>query len=363
MHLFNAAFLTWVCSAVVAIGCTTAPSQLTIKLDAATPYKVELTDNGAVLVISTQSGAPPELIDRNDECVLADAQLFDEAGWAVTEIRLARTVELESVSYSADPSITLQVSLTDIGPGPERFGDIDSEANALPLIVIDPGHGGIDSGAVRDGHNESELMLSFSRLLAETLVRSGRFRVALTRNEDRFLRLSDRVRRARHLGADAFLSLHADALEEGKASGAAVFTLSEEATDATAAELVEVHDRSDVLPGAELQNADDQLASVVVELAQKDNVPRSLGLANALVEALHQALGSTRKEAQRSADFGVLKAPDVPSVLIELGFMSDPDDLANLLSDEWRRTAAGALRDGLISWVDADRVAAGLRRN
>ena len=241
-------------------------------------------------------------------------------------------------------------------------GPIEAQADR-PVIVLDPGHGGIDPGAVRGEHREADLMLAFARELAEALVRSGRFQVRLTRDADDFLRLSERVGVARKAQAFAFLSFHADALTQGRARGASVYTLSDRASDATAAELVEAQDRADLLSGQDLSETDDAIAGILVDLARTDTRPRSQALAGHLLGALEGEFGHLHTDSGRSAGFGVLKSPDIPSVLVELGFMSDARDLENLTSGDWRKAAAVAIRNGLIAWADADAVAAARRRN
>jgi N-acetylmuramoyl-L-alanine amidase len=231
-----------------------------------------------------------------------------------------------------------------------------SASPSHPLIVLDPGHGGIDPGAIRDGHREADLMLRFTRELAEELLRSGRFEVRLTRDSDHFLGLNDRVDVARNAQAVAFLSFHADALTEGHARGAAVYTLSDEASDETAAELVRIQSRHQVLAGQDLSGAEDDITGVLVDLAQGVTRPRSDALAAHLLSGFGLELGGLHHDTVRSAGFTVLKSPDIPSVLIELGFMSDEGDLKNLTDPQWRRSAVIAIRNSLIRWYDADQL-------
>ena len=218
--------------------------------------------------------------------------------------------------------------------------------------MLDPGHGGLDSGAFRDDVKESDLMLTFSFELAETLIRTGRVEVRLTRYDDEFLRISERLEAARNAGATALISLHADALEEGRASGAAAFTLSKSASDETAAALVESHERADVLVGGALSQTDDEIATILLDMSQRVSHPASQALAQDLITALSQAENSVRRKAQQSANFGVLKSPDIASVLLELGFMSDENDLKNLQDEAWRRHTANAISSAVLTWLD-----------
>ena len=295
-------------------------------------------------------------------------------GWEQLVIQLSEPHALAGAHISEDipGNQVLEIDLMPIAaPSAARAAPVTRaplpilapDPNLPPLIVLDPGHGGIDPGATRDGLREADLMLTFSRELSEVLIRSGRFRVGVTRESDMFLRLSERVSRARALGATAFVSLHADALAEGKAKGAIVYTLSDTASDAIAADLVQAHDRADLLAGVDLSGEDDEITNTLLELARVDTQPRSDALGDAVVAAMSAQLERMHTTPRRQAGFGVLKAPDFPAILIELGFMSNKKDLENLMSEEWRAKAAAAIRDGLIDWVDADAASAALRRN
>ena len=221
-------------------------------------------------------------------------------------------------------------------------------------VVLDPGHGGIDPGAERGGVVEAHLMMSFARELKEELLRAGGFNVVLTRSRDEFVPLEERVSIARRAGADVFLSLHADALAQGRATGASVYTLSQDASDEASRKLAERHDRSDILAGVDLSQQDDAVALVLMDLARTDTAPRSEALADSLVEGIHSATGSTYKTPRMQAGFSVLKAADIPSVLIELGFLSSERDRKLLTSREWRADAARGMREALQCWVLQD---------
>ncbi len=230
------------------------------------------------------------------------------------------------------------------------------------IVVIDPGHGGIDPGAEREELQEKDMMLQFARELRETLRRSGGFEVFLTRDEDVFVSLERRVAFAHQKNADVFISLHADSLGQGNAQGATVYTLSNEASDAASAFLAERHDRADILSGVDLSGTDDEVADVLLDLARLETRPRTERLAGEIVKAISESPGSLNRKANREAAFSVLKAADVPSILIELGFMSSQRDLANLQDEGWRAAMASAIRDGLQAWVIADKAAQGLVR-
>lgn len=230
------------------------------------------------------------------------------------------------------------------------------------VIVLDPGHGGIDPGAERDGVTEAQLMLTFARELKETLVRAGGFTVVMTRSEDVFVPLETRISIARAAGADAFISLHADALAEGEAVGATIYTLSEEASDEAAATLAERHDRDDLLAGVDLTEQDDLVAHVLMDMARTETWPRTDLLAGSLMAAIQAEGLRMHRFPRQSASFSVLKSPDIPSVLIELGFLSSARDLARLTDPAWRARLAGAILAGLKVWAAEDAAQAALRR-
>jgi len=230
------------------------------------------------------------------------------------------------------------------------------------VVALDPGHGGIDPGAEYQGQSEANLMLTLAREVKERLVRTGRYRVFLTRNEDVFLSLQGRISRAREGGADVLISLHADALARGTASGTTVYTLSKVASNAAAAYLAASHERGDLLAGVDLNRQDDAVASVLMDLARTETMPRSKKLAAALVSGIGRAMGRLRARPRLSAGFSVLKAPDIPSVLIESGFMSNPADLSNLMNKAWRARFADGLLAALDAWSLKDAAQARLLR-
>jgi N-acetylmuramoyl-L-alanine amidase len=233
-----------------------------------------------------------------------------------------------------------------VAPVPEGGGPL--------VVVLDPGHGGIDPGAERVGKSEAALVLAFARELKEALVRDGRFTVVLTREEDVFVPLETRTSVAREAGADIFLSLHADALAEGDAQGATVYTLAEEASDAASAALAERHDRDDLLAGVDLSDQDDVVAEVLMDMARTETMPRTERLAEAMVAAIKAADIRMHRRPRQAGGFSVLKTPDIPSVLLELGFLSSDRDFRRLSDPDWRGRLVGAIRQALVAWADED---------
>ncbi len=230
------------------------------------------------------------------------------------------------------------------------------------VVAIDPGHGGFDPGAQAGGRSEADLVLTMARVLKEKLLISGRYEAFLTRSEDRFLSLEGRITAARAGGADVLISLHADALERGRASGVTVYTLSETASDQAAARLAAAHDRADLLAGVDLNRQDDTVAAVLMDMAMLETRPRAERLADALVRAIARATGRQRPRPRLSAGFTVLRAPDIPSVLIELGFISNPVDRGRLADPKWRLKIADAIVRALDEWSVADAAEARLLR-
>jgi N-acetylmuramoyl-L-alanine amidase len=212
-----------------------------------------------------------------------------------------------------------------------------------PLVVLDPGHGGIDTGTKGpNGEMEKNIVLDFALRLRQRIEKAGKYRVLLTRTDDTFIPLGERVHMARKAGAALFVSIHADSLpkKEGDAEGATVYTLSETATDSEAARLAEQENRADVIAGVDLKDEPDDVAGILLDLAQRETKTFSVQFAHRLVSELKDAT-RLHKNPLKSAGFKVLRAPDVPSVLVELGYVSNKEDLRSLLSDTWRdRTAA-----------------------
>ncbi|MEI2385730.1 N-acetylmuramoyl-L-alanine amidase [Breoghania sp. JC706] len=215
--------------------------------------------------------------------------------------------------------------------------------SSRPVIVLDPGHGGIDTGAVGvDGINEKVVVLEFARLLKEKLEAEGTYEVLMTRDDDRFIPLGKRVEFAREHGASLFISVHADSAPQNYVRGATVYTLSERASDAIAAALAKRENSSDILAGADLEDEPDDVADILIDLARRETKSFSIFFARTLVSEFESAV-KLIKNPWRSAGFRVLKAYDIPSVLVELGYLSNKHDESLLVSHEWRERAATAM--------------------
>jgi N-acetylmuramoyl-L-alanine amidase len=264
-------------------------------------------------------------------------------------------LRLDPTSAEAFAAAAAQPELP--GWGMPNVTDLAKPPARIPgrwIVVLDPGHGGIDPGAERDGQTEAELVLQFAREFKELLLRDGRFQVVMTRESDHFVPLETRISIARAAEADLFLSLHADALSEGEAVGVTLYSLSDEASDAASAALAERHERDDLLAGVDLTAQDDMVASVLMDMARTETMPRIERLADALETAITGAELTMHRRPHQKAGFSVLKSPDIPSLLIELGFMSSAADLERLNDPIWRANMAEALRQGIVTWAEAE---------
>ncbi len=372
-------------------GAGNAGLEIDLQLSQAVPWRVFLLDDPRRLVVDFREvdwgdGGPETLMPAPLPAVKDLRFGRFRAGWSRLVVELAAPLGLATAEMQTD-SLTgearVHIALDPVSPeafaaaagmpATAAWGALPEPAAVPPsvprqrgdrplMVVLDPGHGGIDPGAERAGLREADLMLAFARRLKETLLRQGGFEVLLTRQSDLFLPLEERVSIARAAGADVFISLHADALAEGTARGATVYTLAESASDAAARRLAESHDRADLLAGVDLAGQDDMIAVVLMDLARHETAPRSKALAGVLVKALSAGIGRLHKHPHQSAAFSVLKAPDIPSVLIELGFLSNRRDRANLASAEWQERAAGAIAAALREWAVSDAAQARLLR-
>lgn len=363
------------------------------------PAETTITDTGegAQIVLGLSQGVPFRLFTLDDPArLVVDFQEVDWTGLSAAGLETQRIPQVETGTYVpglsrlvavlGEPMLVETAGLTvdaetggarlDIAlirtdaesfaaaagapadprwdrPPPASAPVIERQEDTL-VVAIDPGHGGIDPGAEHGDLVEKDLMLDFALELRDRLLREGGFRVILTRDADYFVSLERRVALAHQAGADLFLSLHADALAEGRAHGATVYTLSPEASDAATEKLAIRHDRSQILAGLDLSGADDEVTGVLLDLARQETGPRALALAGALVEAMAQTGGPMNRRPHRMGSFSVLKAADIPSVLIEIGFLSSPRDRKNLGDSAWRAQMAAGIVQGVVDWRSSD---------
>lgn len=354
------------------------------------PYRVSFLANPLRLVVDFRevdfAAEKPQNLDKSDR-VTALAWGPFVAGWsrmvAVLDVP-QRLVSAEEVTTAGGAAVIrlrfapttpadFKASMAAVANGPgsadwalPAAAKVDApvlrQTGITPLkVVLDPGHGGIDPGAEADGTNEATLILGFALELAETLRRAG-MTVELTRTTDVFVPLETRISVARAVGADVFLSLHADALAEGEATGATVYKLAARASDAASEQLAERHDRADLLAGVDLAGNDDQVADVLMDLARQETQPRADHLALALKAAIQGKGLKMHRHPIQEAAFSVLKSADIPSVLLEVGFLSSKPDRVRLVDPKWRADLQAAILAALQSWAVSDAAEANLIR-
>lgn len=243
---------------------------------------------------------------------------------------------------------TAPVSGTSFGQVPLPEGKPSPLASwKKPLIIIDAGHGGKDTGAIgRERTREKDITLQYARELARVLNESGRFEAKLTRDDDRFILLRDRVKIAREQKGDLFLSIHADSAPTIQARGLSVYTLSEEASDKEAAALAVQENKVDVLAGFDLSHEDHDVANILIDLAQRDTTNKSITLAESMVQAMQGKI-ALLPNTHRFAGFAVLTAPDMPAVLIEIGFLSNPKEEKLIKTTQHRREVVEGIMRGI----------------
>lgn len=222
-----------------------------------------------------------------------------------------------------------------------------------PIVMIDPGHGGIDRGAMVNGLIEKDLVFDFAKALAAKLAAGGRVMTVMTRDDDSFVPLSERVRMARDDKAALFVSIHADTLSDASdVAGATVYTVSDRASDAEAARVAEKENQSDAAAGLDWGDAAPDVSDILFDLTRRETRAYSHVFARTLVNYWKFA-GRLNKNPQRSAGFRVLKAPDVPSVLLELGYLSNEKDDVALTSAEWRDKASSRVAEAIEAFFAA----------
>ncbi|MFP6773135.1 MAG: N-acetylmuramoyl-L-alanine amidase [Alphaproteobacteria bacterium] len=240
-------------------------------------------------------------------------------------------------------------------PAPSITAKTKRAPTQKPLVMIDPGHGGVDPGAIGiSGIFEKRVTLGMARQVRKAILKGGRQRVRLTRVRDSFVPLRRRVAMARAAGADLFISIHADSIANRRVRGGGIYTLSENASDKEAAALAAKENRADLIAGLNLKGHDDEVTSILIDLTQRETMNYSAKFATALVPELRQLIHMRRKP-HRFAGFVVLKAPDVPSVLIELGYLSNRRDERMLTSSKSRAAIAAAIARAVENYFKAQK--------
>ena len=345
--------------------------EVVLGFDRITPYRVFTLDDPRRLVVDVE-GASFAALDADDMLSgeRAAAVRFGplRPGWSRMVIDLAEPLVIaEAGMVAADEGADLTIVLQRTSP--ESFA---ASAGAPPdpgwdvvtgfdpkvaaelaqseefVVVIDPGHGGIDPGANRGGIKEADLMLILAAELAIMLNAEKGLQAVMTRETDVFVPLTARMSFARQVGADFFVSLHADALDQNEVRGASVYTLSADGGTQAAQRSVERHERGDLLAGVDLNATEDRVAAALMDLARAQTGPEGRRIADALVASLEARGVLLNTRPRREAQFSVLAAPDIPSVLVEAGFLSNAQDRAVLATPEGRARIARAIRDTVV---------------
>lgn len=264
-----------------------------------------------------------------------------------------RTAFMQSLTGETRPELRPAIAESKAAVSPGAPAKPAGPPDNRPVIVIDPGHGGPDNGTQAGGSDfmEKNLVLTFGLTLRDRLQKSGKYRVVMTRDDDTFVPLDERVRIARNQSAALLVSIHADALKrgEGDAQGATIYTLSEKASDAEAERLAEAENRSDTIAGLTISE-EPAVADILIDLAQRETRTFSNRFARVLMNEMKTTV-RMHKHPLKSAGFRVLKAPDVPSVLIELGYVSNKGDREHLVSEAWRNRTVGAISQAIDAFL------------
>jgi len=293
-------------------------------------------------VLDAANDQPPRLVLELEE--------IDRTNFVQSLAVESRPQLRPAIADAADPIVAMKAAAE---PRPADAVDL------RPVVVIDPGHGGVDNGTQAGGgeNNEKDLVLGFGLALRDRIEKSGKYRVVMTREDDTFVPLADRVRIARNQSAALFVSIHADALPrgEGDAQGATIYTLSDRASDSEAERLAEAENKADAIGGVNLTEEPTEVADILIDLARRETRTFSNRFARLLMGEM-KTTARMHKRPLKSSGFKVLKAPDVPSVLVELGYVSNKDDLEHLLSESWRTRIVGSMGQAIDAFF-AKRVA------
>ncbi|MFL2741554.1 MAG: N-acetylmuramoyl-L-alanine amidase [Paracoccaceae bacterium] len=354
---------------------------LRLKLDEAVPFKVYSLNypNRIVLELNTETHKNLNDFDIKSSPLLGEIKfkkLVD--GWAAITIYIDRPAKVQNltmkpnkldsskvelsfelfpiVQYEFDRIVEIFSGTGSDEPAVTIENNFNDNKNNKLIVVIDPGHGGLDPGAQVKTIRESDLMLSLAQVVVEEVKRLDNTEVILTRTSDQFTSLDKRLILAVQAGADVFISLHADTVEKGKASGSTVYTLSQAASDQASARLAARHGGNELISSVDLTGADTAITAALLGLLRQENTVRSNAFSKSIIKNLEDFGIKLNPKPSRKANFSVLKLPSVPSVLIETGFMSTSSDLRNLQDRDWAKKFAVAISSGILEWVAADQL-------
>jgi N-acetylmuramoyl-L-alanine amidase len=263
---------------------------------------------------------------------------------------LGRIAEEENNAPTATASNNYPIPRLKPGTGAHTTASAPAATPRTPIVVIDAGHGGQDPGAVgQRGTHEKVITLAFAQSLKHALEKSGRYKVVLTRDKDFFIPLRQRVQIARKAKGDMFISLHADSAPGAQVRGLSVYSLSETASDSEAAKLAASENKADIINGVDLSGASKDVTDILIDLTQRSTMARSAALGEQLLTGIQRAGVRTLSKPHRYAGFAVLKAPDIPSALVELGFLSHPEEETLLQTASHR----SQIVEGLVKGIDS----------
>ena len=357
-----------------------------LKLDEMVPFKVYSLNDPNRIVVELDTST----INSVDDLEITSSPLMGEInflkaieGWSAISIKLKTPMKVQNLTMKPLTLDSSKVELSfELFPINQKefdgivklFGndihderlvninkDFDYNKNNKLIVVIDPGHGGVDPGAQVKTIREADLMLSLAKVVAEEIERLDNTTVILTRTIDEFTSLDERLMLAVRVGADLFISLHADTVKKGKASGSTVYTLSQEASDQASARLASRHGGDELISGLDLTGTETAITSALMGLLRSENTVRSYAFSEAILKNLENFSIKLNPTPLRKANFSVLKLPSVPSILIETGFMSTSSDLKNLQDRDWGEKFALAISSGILEWVAKDQLLANKR--
>ena len=352
-----------------------------LKLDEMVPFKVYSLNDPNRIVVELDTST----INSLDDLEITSSPLMGEVnflkaieGWSAISIKLETPMKVQNLAMKPLKLDGSRVELSfELFPINQKefdgivklFGndihderlvnikkDFDYNKNNKLIVVIDPGHGGVDPGAQVKTIREADLMLSLAKVVAEEIERLDNTTVILTRKIDEFTSLDERLMLAVRVGADLFISLHADTVKKGKASGSTVYTLSQEASDQASARLASRHGGDELISGLDLTGTETAITSALMGLLRSENTVRSYAFSEAILKNLENFSITLNPTPLRKANFSVLKLPSVPSILIETGFMSTSSDLKNLQDRDWAEKFALAISSGILEWVAEDQL-------
>jgi len=352
-----------------------------LKLDEMVQFKVYSLNDPNRIVVELDTST----INSLDDLEIMSSPLMGEVnflkaieGWSAISIKLETPMKVQNLAMKPlkldGSKVELSFELFPINQKEfdgivELFGndihderlvnikkDFDYNKNNKLIVVIDPGHGGVDPGAQVKTIREADLMLSLAKVVAEEIERLDNTTVILTRTIDEFTSLDERLMLAVRVGADLFISLHADTVKKGKASGSTVYTLSQEASDQASARLASRHGGDELISGLDLTGTETAITSALMGLLRSENTVRSYAFSEAILKNLEDFSIKLNPTPLRKANFSVLKLPSVPSILIETGFMSTSSDLKNLQDRDWAEKFALAISSGILEWVAEDQL-------